>query len=221
MEGSVIQKNGHTKAIFLFGRFQPPTVGHAVIIDAISEMATKENADGYVFVSSTQDKLKNPLSIEEKIYFLERMHSGKNLTFVNTTLCQCKTIFSIISKLKNAGYSQLTFVVGSDRIEEFSKMIGKYHPDIEVLSIGDERIDNDASNTISSVSGTRLRKHARNKNTESFSKFVKMGRMTNNDVTRLMNNVSSGLRGGERNSRKNTQRKQSRKRRQTCKQSKG
>jgi len=100
-------------------------------------------------------------------------------------------------------------------------MIGKYHPDIEVLSIGDERIDNDESNTISSVSGTRLRKHARNKNTESFSKFVKMGRMTNNDVTRLMNNVSSGLRGGGRSSRKNTQRKQSRKRRQTCKQSKG
>lgn len=63
----------HPKVIFTFGRFQPPTIGHKVLIDKIAELASplalafsekaneKTNADAqadaYVFVSSKQNDM--------------------------------------------------------------------------------------------------------------------------------------------------------------------
>lgn len=69
---SIVQK--HPKVIFTFGRFQPPTIGHKVLIDKIAAMAmananekasekTNANAqadaqaDAYVFVSSKQNDM--------------------------------------------------------------------------------------------------------------------------------------------------------------------
>jgi len=202
MEGGVERKDDHTKAFFVFGRFQPPTIGHAVIIDEISDMASKEDADGYVFVSSSKDSKKNPLSVEQKIQTLLKQHAGKNVTFVDTTLYGCKGIFPVITALKGAEYTDLTFIVGSDRVDEFKRTLKPYHPDVLVTSVGDIR-DSDESNDPSSVSGTRLRELAKRKNLKEFSKFVKLGSMTNENVTTLMENVQAGMKGGNRTRRRN------------------
>ena len=215
MEGCVVRKEGHTKAIFVFGRFQPPTVGHAIVIDAISQMVKEQNADGYIFVSSSQDDIKNPLTVEEKTQVLVKQHIGKNVTFVDTTLCKCRTIFSILNALKEAGYTELTFLVGSDRVDDFKKMIKKYDTDVTVMSVGDER-DVDESNDPSSVSGTRLRALARSQNLKEFSKFVKLGSMTNENVRTLLNQTRSGLCGGYKaRQRRGTARRKTRKHRKT------
>jgi len=206
MEGCVVQKEGHTKAFFVFGRFQPPTVGHAVIIDAISRLASEEDADGYVFVSSSKDSKKNPLSVEQKIQTLLKQHAGKHVTFVDTMLCNCKGIFPVIHALKGAGYTDLTFIVGSDRVDEFKKTLENYHPDIVITSVGYER-DTDESNDPSSVSGTRLRELAKRKNLKEFSKFVKLGSMTNENVTSLMKQVQEGMKGGNRTRRRRNRRR--------------
>jgi len=202
----VVRTEDRRKAIFAFGRFQPPTVGHAVLIDAISQLAFDQNADGYVFVSSSQDDVKNPLTIEQKIQVLLKQHVGKNVTFVDTTLCKCRTIFSIINALKEEGYTELTFLVGSDRVEEFQSMLAKYHSDIRVMSIGDER-DTDESNDPSTVSGTRLRELARRQNLKEFSKFVKLGSMTNTNVRTLLNQTRSALRSDYKSKRRGNKRK--------------
>jgi len=64
----------HPKVIFTFGRFQPPTIGHKVLIDKIAELAMANGqanseanangeakadakADAYVFVSSKQNDM--------------------------------------------------------------------------------------------------------------------------------------------------------------------
>jgi len=203
MEGCVIRNQDHRKAIFVFGRFQPPTVGHAIVIDAISKMASEQDADGYVFVSSSYDTVKNPLTVEEKIQVLLKQHAGKQVTFVDTTLCKCRTIFSIINSIKEAGYTELTFLVGSDRVEDFQSTIGKYHPDVIVASVGQERNTNE-SNDPSSVSGTRLRGLAKKENIKEFSKFVKFGSMTNTNVRTLLNQTRSGLRGGYKTKKRKT-----------------
>jgi phosphopantetheine adenylyltransferase len=206
MEGGIVRKKYHTKVIFAFGRFQPPTVGHAVIIDAISQMASDQDADGYIFVSSSQDYIKNPLSVEQKIKVLVKQHTGKPITFVDTTLYKCRTIFLIIDALKEKGYNDLTFIVGSDRVNDFQSTIGKYHPNVVVTSVGDQR-NTDESNDPSSVSGTRLRRLAKKENINEFSKFVKFGSMTNSNVRTLFNQTRSGLRGGYKSNKRQTRRK--------------
>ena len=47
------------KAVFTFGRFQPPTKGHAGLIKSVEEKAKELEAKPYVFVSLTQNALKN------------------------------------------------------------------------------------------------------------------------------------------------------------------
>jgi hypothetical protein len=108
----------HPTAFFTFGRFQPPTIGHKILIQGIENEIQKlsGNADGYVFVSKTQNDpyekmikkrdvvtlrkdpskivdlvkkapLENPLSSYQKTYFLKKMYPETVVRFINTYEC--------------------------------------------------------------------------------------------------------------------------------------
>ena len=59
--------------VLVFGRFNPPTVGHELLIKVVKKVASNNNADYAIYVSRTQDKKKNPLSVERKIHYLNLM----------------------------------------------------------------------------------------------------------------------------------------------------
>ena len=80
-------KNNKT-AYFVFGRFQPPTIGHGLLINNLEQTARTAQADAYIFVSSTRNKAlsstrtpgleckngyKNPLNINTKMATLKKM----------------------------------------------------------------------------------------------------------------------------------------------------
>lgn len=55
-------------AVFSFGRFNPPTTGHAKLVDKL-----KQESSGYtplIFTSHSTDTKKNPLTHKDKIKFL-------------------------------------------------------------------------------------------------------------------------------------------------------
>lgn len=117
-KGDVLEMK-NTTVFFTFGRFQPPTIGHKILINSIEEniRLNSGNADGYVFVSKTQNEprekmlkkrdvialrkntdlitelvkkstLQNPLSSYEKTYFLKKMYPNTNVRFINTNECR-------------------------------------------------------------------------------------------------------------------------------------
>jgi len=47
-------------AVFTFGRFNPPTIGHEKLLKVIENTATKNEADQFIFLSQSQDAKKNP-----------------------------------------------------------------------------------------------------------------------------------------------------------------
>ena len=49
-------------AVFVFGRFNPPTIGHGKLLNALTSTAQREGGKALVFTSSTQDAKKNPLT---------------------------------------------------------------------------------------------------------------------------------------------------------------
>ena len=49
------------RTIFTFGRFQPPTIGHESLIKSVEKYAIEKQAQPYVFVSLTQNALKDSL----------------------------------------------------------------------------------------------------------------------------------------------------------------
>ena len=212
MSGSNIESSGADKAIFTFGRFQPPTIGHKVLIDSLAEAAQRIGADAYVFVSSrcndmpkylksrkyktmmesktfeTCDTNENPLTVYQKVTWLQKMYPDSPVRFINTTEKDCRTIFAIADKLRTAGYTAMTMMVGSDRVPDFEKLF-EMSENIEVTSAAKRN----ASNKPSGMSGTKMRQAAVRGDFAAFKTGVLIGDMTEADAKQLMNEIREGL----------------------------
>ena len=56
---------------FTFGRMNPPTIGHGLLIDKLASMS---NRNPYrIYLSQSQDSKKNPLSYNDKVKFSRKM----------------------------------------------------------------------------------------------------------------------------------------------------
>ena len=61
--------------VFTFGRFNPVTAGHEIMIKDVIKQAKSRGGQPLIFTSQTQDKKKNPLSYKDKIKFLKHFRS--------------------------------------------------------------------------------------------------------------------------------------------------
>jgi len=141
-----------------FGRFNPPTVGHLQLMDTASASAEQDQSDYIIVPSRTQDAKKNPLDADTKIYYMRKMfpqHSERIYNDVNM-----RTIFDVLKKAHNDGYSSVRIVAGSDRVKEFDKLANNYNgnlyqfDNIEIISSGDRDPDSDG---VEGVSASRMR----------------------------------------------------------------
>jgi len=110
------------KIVFTFGRYNPPTTGHAELITYAVKLAHRNGAEHRIYTSQSHDSSKNPLSPREKMAFLRQIFPGVN--FIDDP--KMKTAFAICKKLADEGYDDVTFVVGEDRVNEFRTQLGKY-----------------------------------------------------------------------------------------------
>lgn len=183
------------KVIFAFGRFQPPTLGHKLLVDTVVKLAHQHNSDHIIYVSATQDKKKNPLSAERKVFWLKKMFPGVNFVAAPSNIKTPSNAFVSISK-KYGNYSEITIVCGSDRLESYKDLINKYnwennlYDKAEVVSAGER--DPDSDDDVSSVSGTKMRKFAVADDFESFRKGVSSN-LTDKEVEELMQEIRKGL----------------------------
>ena len=201
-------------AYFTFGRFQPPTIGHGALIRELSRVSQENNADAYVFVSSTLDKKKNPLTVFQKVSWLKRIFPDVAVRFINTTTCrksfasvavvkECKTIFAAIDVLRSAGYKEVTLCVGSDRVSEFVQLLKRFSPEgisMKVLGLGGKR--DETATDVTGMSGTKMREAALRNNFPTFSAGVDL---PEHSARILMEQVKDGMKGG------NIERKRTRK----------
>jgi hypothetical protein len=209
---AVVKKS--ERVYFTFGRFQPPTTGHGLLIQTLGERAVGIGADAYVFVSSrcndlvkymkskkyknmqktstfeSCDSNENPLTVYQKIHYLEKMFPFA--TFVNTTKCECVQLFDVVHLLKDTGYTDIHMLVGADRVETFSRVLAS-----EGILV--EGIDRPPG----AISGTKMRLAAVRGNIETLKAGTMIGEMTEADVLHLQQDILTGLamKGG-RGSRK-------------------
>ncbi len=141
-----------------FGRFNPPTVGHQQLMDVAAQSAESDGGDYLIYPSRSQDKKKNPLDADTKISYMRQMFPAHSERIVNDAAN--KTIFDVLKKAHNDGYTNVRIVGGSDRVKEFEKLSNNYNGQlyafdaIEVVSSGD--LDPD-SKGVEGVSSSRMR----------------------------------------------------------------
>ena len=180
-----------SKAVYAVGRFQPPTVGHAAMVDILKSLP----GDAFVFVSSSQgtgkEKLKNPLTSTEKVAFLQKMFP-KGVTFVDTAKCdpRCGGPLAAYSYLLEKGYKDITLVAGSDRASEFGPtgQIWKSLKDVKppkFYAVTRDAEDRTTSADPTKMSGTKARSLAVAGDIVGFTKAVKRGNVTDADVKAL------------------------------------
>jgi hypothetical protein len=107
-----------SKVAYTVGRFQPPTIGHRMLIDAT--IAAAEGGEAYVFVSKTVDKQKSPLPPDLKVRLLRKMFQGKPVQFINTAECESpcggpeKAMKWLVEKGKRP--EDIALVIGKERL---------------------------------------------------------------------------------------------------------
>tara|TARA_R110002020_G_scaffold462716_1_gene682360 strand:+ start:33 stop:674 length:642 start_codon:yes stop_codon:yes gene_type:complete len=163
-----------------FGRFNPPTIGHEKLINAVESAAG--GGDFKIYASQSQDKLKNPLDYSDKVNFMRAMFSEYENNIVYDT--KIKTIFDILTQAYNDGYTQFTLVVGSDRVPAFSELIKKYNgvegkhgfydfvDGLEVVSAGERDPDSEG---VEGMSASKMREAATKDDFQEFIKGIPVG----------------------------------------------
>ena len=105
------------RIVIAFGRFNPPTTGHARLITFLTQTANRLGADARVYASPTTDAKKNPLPFREKVQFLRQLFP--RVTFNNNPAMN--TPFAAYADVSAAGYKDITVIVGADRVRDFEK----------------------------------------------------------------------------------------------------
>lgn len=103
--------------VIAFGRFNPPTTGHASLLSFIETTAHRYRADIRVYPSQSQDAKKNPLPFQEKLRFLKTLFPH----IIFNTNTAIRTPFDALADVAATGYTDVILVVGSDRVEQFSQ----------------------------------------------------------------------------------------------------
>jgi phosphopantetheine adenylyltransferase len=141
-----------------FGRFNPPHLGHLQLMDTAASSAEQDQGDYMIVPSRSQDKKKNPLDPDTKVSLMRTMfpqHSERIANDANT-----KTIFDVLKKAHNDGYTNVRIVGGADRVKEFNKLATNYNgnlyqfDNIEVVSAGDRDPDSEG---VEGLSASRMR----------------------------------------------------------------
>ena len=184
-------------AVFAFGRFNPPTIGHEKLINAVIATNQREGGTAYIYGSHSQDSRKNPLSHSEKMGYLQKMFPRIKKSI--QTKAKERNVLQIAHTL-NEKYDKLILVVGSDRVDDFTSLLNSYngikskhgfydYKEIKVYSAGERDPDADGA---SGMSASKMRSAATKGDFESFISGAS-SELTIKEKRNLMNDVRKGL----------------------------
>ena len=185
-------------AVFTFGRFNPPTIGHEKLLKVLASTATKNDADKFIYLSQSQDAKKNPLSASQKLMFMKLMFPKHRRDFPTTSARTA--IEALVELYEQQKYSKVIMIVGSDRVREFDAFLNKYNDvkskhgyynfeNIDVISAGER--DPDAEGA-SGMSASKMRAAVQEGNYDLFKMGVPAG-VSEKNCHILYNAVAKGM----------------------------
>jgi len=160
--------------VVVFGRFNPPTIGHQKLLDRAAKEADKRGYELRIYPSRSQDAKKNPLTPQMKISYMRQMFPDYADSIVDDK--GAKTIFNVLTGANEEGHTNMIIMVGADRLGEFQGLSHKYngelynYDELEVVSAGDR--DPDSEDDVTGMSASKLRLAAAEGDFIKFAKGV-------------------------------------------------
>ena len=75
-----LKEDDRSTAVFAFGRFNPPTIGHQKLIETVLQTAEKANGKAYLFLSHKQNNKTDPLNFKDSRPYKERFYEAQEKT---------------------------------------------------------------------------------------------------------------------------------------------
>jgi nicotinic acid mononucleotide adenylyltransferase len=130
--------------VFTFGRMNPPTIGHELLVNRVKEVADKHGGEAIVFLSQTHKPPKDPLPFEMKVSMFAR--AFPQVEVWDGREKEVRTPYDALSVMAER-FDHIIMVVGSDRVGDFARMeryAREYGADrFEVVSAGERDPDAD------------------------------------------------------------------------------
>lgn len=184
----IAQKSKMPLASFCFGRMNPPTKGHELVMQKTIEVGG-ENA--FIFLSNSVDPAENPIDPKTKAAFISKMYpnfAGHIVTdYVQGPIYAANWLY-------DKGFRNMAFIAGSDRLGKekgsIEKLLngwnsgpvrstdnargaqGREHVVMQYVSSGDR--DPDAEG-VTGYSGSKARAAAAASNEKQFQQFTGVG----------------------------------------------
>ena len=175
----------------MFGRFNPPTIGHEKLLQAAEKAA--QGGDFKIYPSRTQDAKKNPLDPDMKVSFMRKMFPKYEEQIVNDS--EMISIFNVLTTAYEEGYKNVNIIVGSDRQAEFENLANKYNKDlydfkqIRVISAGVRDADAEG---VEGMSASKMRKAVADDDYDAFKRGTPSG-LNDGEVRSLYDAVRAGM----------------------------
>jgi len=191
-----LQEASGDGVVFTFGRFNPPHVGHELLVNTVLKTARKNGYENMIFASPSEGNVKNPLKYKNKIKYMKA--SFRNANVVEDP--SMKNPFFVAKMLSDEGYKNVILVVGSDRVADLDREIRKYinhsdpkksfdFDDFEVVSAGGRDPDSDG---VSGMSASKMRKLASENNFDGFLKGTPSG-MPDRTASMMFDDLRAGI----------------------------
>jgi hypothetical protein len=174
-----LKEDDQATAVFAFGRFNPPTIGHEKLIDTLRAVAQKNDARPYLFLSHKQNSKTDPLSYQEKVNYIKSTGKFEDIEIGNESV---NTIVQALQKLMNEGRTRVIMIAGSDRVGSFKQFLNQYNKQtdkkgnlvfdfdyVDVVSSGERDPDEDG---VTGASASKAREAAVDGDFDTFSKIV-------------------------------------------------
>lgn len=156
--------NTNNTAIFCFGRFSPPTAGHAIQFRAMEDRATLLDGSTYIFYSKAFDDSSNIVPPDIKEAYIKKMVSS------STVVKSADHAFNAVELLANYGYERLVYMAGGDYFDNAAahgmlERLVKYAAGFGI------RLQAEESGDRSNISGTAARRALR---ADDMTKFASL-----------------------------------------------
>ena len=174
--------------VWTFGRFNPFTKGHELLWNAVTKEGKRQRADSCIYTSWSVNEKKNPLSTQDKIYFMRKVVNKSTRVSDDASL---KNTQQIAKDLIAKGYTKLILVVGADRLKDFEAMKK------QVLEFSDDKCSLDVvsfsgKKRVGNYSGTRSRQLAKDNDFDGF--FADLpSKINKKDAMEMFDKVRTGL----------------------------
>ena len=185
-----LREDDRSTAIFAFGRFNPPTIGHQKLIETLIKTAEKANGQAYLFLSHKQNNKTDPLNFKDKQDYIQQFYP--NVIVGDQT---ANTIIKALQVIQAQGRTRIIMVAGSDRVAEFEKLLNQYNgkpdkqgndlykfDDIKVVNAGQR--DPDAEG-VEGASASKARELANKGQWHEFSKIAMGGNKSQNIYNKI------------------------------------